>query len=93
LFKVARFGSTSDTNPNSFETDLRSVYHYSESGVANFTNQTIRIEAYDNAQTLDKRYILCVKGMSDSPPKIIRATRSVETMVPRNLIDGTITNG
>ena len=93
LFKVARFGSTSDTNPNSFEADLRSVYHYNESGAANFPNQAIRIEAYDNAQTLDKRYILCVKGMSDSPPKIIKATRSVETMVPRNLIDGTITNG
>ena len=55
--------------------------------------RNVTIEAYDNMSTLDKRYILCVQNLGSNEIDILRATRTVETMVPRNLIDGTITNG
>lgn len=92
LFKVARFGSTADSTPNAFEADLRTFYYYTPAG-SGFIEDMITIEAYDNMPSVDKRYILCVRGISDQPHSIIRATRTVETNVPANLVDGTITNG
>ena len=91
VFKVARFGSTSDTTPNAWEADLR-TYRMNTRLISEM-ERNITIEAYDNMSTLDKRYILCVQNLGDAEVDILRATRTVETMVPRNLIDGTITNG
>ena len=91
VFKVARFGSTADTTPNAWEADLRT--YRMNTRLNSEMERNITIEAYDNISTLDKRYILCVQNLGDSKVCILRATRTVETMVPRNLIDGTITNG
>ena len=88
---MARFGSTADTTPNSWEADLRT--YTTNARLISEMERNIVIEAYDNMPTTDKRYILCVQNGGDAQVDIIRATRTVETMVPRNLIDGTITNG
>ena len=91
VFKVARFGSTADSVANAWEADLRT--YRTNARLISEMERNIVIEAYDNMPTTDKRYILCVQNLGDTEIDVIRATRTVETNVPRSLIEGTITNG
>ena len=89
-FKIARFGTTADGTPNQWEADLRTQNFYT-AGVSGDMSM-VRIIGYDNIQTTEKQYLLCVKGMSEMPPELLGATRLVESTVPTSNVSGTVSN-